>query len=69
MENEVHDKFGVASGAQKKAIYATLQALVAHAMTSDPTFSDRLIASVEDYLAPLSVQNRIKISLCGSGPT
>ncbi|WP_029621018.1 hypothetical protein [Pseudorhizobium marinum] len=54
MENEVNDRFGVASGAQKKAIYATLQALVAHAMTTDPTFSDRLVASVEDYLTPLS---------------
>jgi len=54
MENQANDKFGVASGAQNKAVHAALQALIAHAMASDPTFSNRLVASVENYLAPLS---------------
>jgi|GEM_PF-4940716 len=33
MENKANDKFGVSSGAKKRAVYATLQALVTHVMT------------------------------------
>ena len=54
MENELNDRFDVASGARKKAVDAVLQALIAHAMASDPGLGDRLVASVENYLAPLS---------------
>lgn len=53
MDEGTPDRFGVAAGARKLAVDTALKALIDHASATDPTLRDRLVATVEAYLATL----------------
>ncbi|PDT15542.1 hypothetical protein CO670_17370 [Rhizobium sp. J15] len=60
MEDEKPDKFAVAYGAQKLALTKVIQALVENASTSDPGIRDRIMASVEAYLATIEPKSELE---------
>lgn len=53
MDHGNPDPFDVAAGARKLAVDTVLRALIDHASASDPTLRDRLVSTVEAYLAAL----------------
>ena len=56
-DSQNSDPFDVAAGARKLAIDTAIRALIDHAQASDPTLRDRIVATVDAYVAALDPQS------------